>query len=53
MPKKKEPPLSAEEQKKRFEELARRSGAQATSGDMRRIIKKVARHLPKKPAQKR
>jgi hypothetical protein len=42
MPKKKEPPLSAEEQRKRFEELARESGARTSSKDMREALKRAA-----------
>ena len=43
MPKKKEPPLSAEEQRKRFEELARESGARTSSKDLRGTLKRVAK----------
>jgi hypothetical protein len=43
MPKKKEPPLSAEEQRKRFEELARKSGASTSSKDLRGLLERVAR----------
>lgn len=51
MPKKKEPPLGAEEQRKRFEELAKKSGAGASTADVQAILKRIARpdgHKPKK-----
>ena len=42
MPKKKQPPLSPEEQRKRFEALARESGARISKEQFRRIVGKIA-----------
>jgi hypothetical protein len=47
MPKKKEPPLSAAEQTRRFEALARETGARVRSpDDMKRIVGKIALAKP-------
>ena len=43
MPKKKDPPLSVAEQRRRFEELARKSGASASSKNFRHLIERVAK----------
>lgn len=49
MPKKKEPPLSAEEQRRRFEALARQSGANASSKEVKDMLERLAkRQKPKK-----
>ena len=50
MPKRKEPELTPAEQKKRFEELARQSGASGSSEDLKKILKVIAK---KRPAAKR
>lgn len=42
MPKKKEPPLSAAEQRKRFEALAREVGAHQSTGTLKRVLGRVA-----------
>lgn len=46
MPRKKEPPLSGAEQRRRFEQLAREAGAQGSTADFKRIVGRIAR--PKK-----
>lgn len=43
MPRKKEAPLSAAEQRKRFEELARETGASTSKKEMRDVIERVAK----------
>jgi hypothetical protein len=52
MPKKKEPPLSAEEQRKRFEEMRRQVGAQGASPT--KVRETIVRVLPraKKPPKR-
>jgi hypothetical protein len=54
MPKKKEPPLSPTEQRRRFEELARKSGAKASTKELRDALRRVAgatAEKPKKPSR--
>lgn len=41
MPKKKEPPLTSDEQRKRFEDLAIQSGAKSSANTMRKVIKTI------------
>jgi hypothetical protein len=54
MPKKKEPPLTPEEQRKRFEELARQAGASSSpKEDVRKALERIARQKPKDPPKKR
>jgi hypothetical protein len=43
MPKKKAPPLTPAEQRKRLEELARQAGAAASSKDLRETVRRIAR----------
>ncbi len=43
MPKKKESPLSAAEQRRRFEVLAREAGASTSGKDLREAVKRVAK----------
>jgi hypothetical protein len=52
MPKKKEPPLSAEEQRKRFEELAREVGAHGSARDLKKTIGRIAMSKRKSDAKK-
>jgi len=42
MPKKKTPPLSSEEQRKRFEEAARRLGGLPTVEQFKRLVGRIA-----------
>lgn len=42
MPKKKDPPLSAAEQRKRFEALARQIGARQSAEELKKTLRKVA-----------
>jgi hypothetical protein len=42
MPKKKDPPLSAAEQKRRFEALAREVGARQSAEELRKNLRQVA-----------
>jgi hypothetical protein len=42
MPKKKEPPLSASEQRRRFEALARETGARQSSQDLKKTLGRIA-----------
>jgi len=54
MPKKKQPPLTPQEQRRRFEALARQAGASASSKELRDAIERVARPKPaKEPRKKR
>jgi hypothetical protein len=54
MPKKKDPPLSAAEQRRRFEALARQVGARQSAEELRKTLRKVAtgatgkQHIKKK-----
>lgn len=43
MPKKKSPPLPDSEQKKRFEKIAKETGATASAKELREVLEKVAR----------
>jgi len=42
MPKKKDPPLSAAEQRKRFEALAREIGANTSKADLKKAVGRAA-----------
>jgi hypothetical protein len=42
MPKKKEPPLTPKEQRRRFEELARESGASSSPKELREVLGRIA-----------
>lgn len=42
MPKKKDPPLSAAEQRRRFEALARQVGAQQSAEELKKTLRRVA-----------
>lgn len=43
MPRKKDPPLSPAEQRKRLEELARQVGATASAGDIKKTLSRISR----------
>ncbi len=43
MPRKKEPPLSAAEQRKRFEALARETGAGTSKKELKEALERVAK----------
>ena len=49
MPKKKDPPLSAAEQRKRFEETARRLGASLPRDKLKELVHKVAKPTKRPP----
>lgn len=49
MPKKKDPPLSPEEQRKRFEQMAKRVGAHGSQGDLKKIVERIAKVKKKSP----
>lgn len=50
MPRKKQPDLDPDEQKKRFEALARQTGASASAEQFREAVKRIAKaRLGKKP----
>jgi hypothetical protein len=43
MPKKKQPDLTSDEQKRRFEELSRQVGATTSEEDLRKTVRRIAR----------
>jgi hypothetical protein len=51
VPKKKEPPLTPEEQRKRFEQLAKETGASRSTENFRRMLGSVLKPK-KKPIKK-
>jgi hypothetical protein len=53
MPKKKEPPLSPAEQKKRFEALAREVGARQSAEQFKKNLRKIAGATGKQPVKKK
>jgi hypothetical protein len=53
MPKKKEPPLSPNEQRRRFEALARQAGASASSKQLREMLGRIAKSRPEKDDTKK
>lgn len=53
MPKKKGPPLSAEEQKRRFEALAREVGARQSAEEFKKNIRRVATVTGKQSVKKK
>jgi hypothetical protein len=52
MPKKKGPPLSAQEQKRRFEALARQLGAQKSDTEFKEALRGMRLRKAKRPAAK-
>lgn len=53
MPKRKEPTLSDAEQRKRFEALARKSGATASTKEFRDTLRRIARPSDNKPTKRK
>jgi hypothetical protein len=49
MPKKKDPPLSAAEQRRRFEALARDVGAQGSAKQVKETLQQIARRKIRRP----
>jgi hypothetical protein len=53
MPKRKEPPLSPEEQKKRFEEAARQLGGLPSREEFRKLVGRISLAKEQKSKSKR